>query len=58
MIVSKVLLNDLITNHIKQENGLNEVNFFDTNLYLVNKYLYLFGKAKMRTTELYLLTHN
>ena len=25
MIVSKVLLRDLISNHIKQENGLNEV---------------------------------
>ncbi len=31
MIVSKVLLNDLITNHIKQENGLNEVLEFTLN---------------------------
>lgn len=31
MIGSKVLLNDLITNHIKQENGLNEVLEFTLN---------------------------
>ncbi|MFD2531809.1 transposase [Gracilimonas halophila] len=31
MIISKVLLNDLITNHIKQDNGLNEVLEFTLN---------------------------
>ena len=31
MIISKVLLNYLITNHIKQENGLNEVLEYTLN---------------------------
>jgi putative transposase len=31
MMVSKVLLKDLITNHLKQENGLNEVLEFTLN---------------------------
>ena len=36
MIVSKVLLRDLIANHLKQENGLNEVLEF--TLYAMMKH--------------------
>src|SRR5690625_4617729 len=37
MIVSKVLLKDLITNHLKQENGLNEVLQITLNAMMKNE---------------------
>lgn len=37
MIVSKVLLNDLITNHIKRDNGLNEVLEFTLNAMMAHE---------------------
>ncbi|MDR9418331.1 hypothetical protein [Gracilimonas sp.] len=36
----------------------NEVNFFDTNIYMTGKRVYIYGKAKTRTSELYLLDTN
>ena len=37
MIVSKILLNDLITNHLKQEKELNEVLEFTLNAMLIHE---------------------
>ena len=37
MIISKVLLKDLIANHLKQENGLNEVLEFTLNAMMKNE---------------------
>src|SRR5690625_1303627 len=37
MIISKVLLKDLITNHLKQENGLNEVLQITLNSMMKNE---------------------
>src|SRR5690625_7195154 len=37
MIISKVLLKDLITNHLKQENGLSEVLHITLNSMMKNE---------------------